>query len=142
MSELKPCPFCGKDMQKRDILDPGEYTVYCNNCGAFGPNDITQKRADEMWNLRRPEDALRARIAELEAATRWIPVEERLPEKNYSDIGGEVIVLLDCPYSRVAAMKFGLDNEFYSGGFGAGAVYWTRYVTHWQPLPQPPEVQE
>lgn len=68
MTELKPCPFCGKDMQKHDSLGHDEHAVYCNNCGAIGPNEITQKNADEMWNLRRPEDALRARIAKLEAS--------------------------------------------------------------------------
>ena len=61
MSELRECPFCGKEMQRHDDCGD-ENTVWCGNCGAIGPNDLTPALADRMWNLRRPEDSLRAKI--------------------------------------------------------------------------------
>ena len=73
-------------------------------------------------------DRLNARIAELEAAQRWIPVSERLP------VGGKVLVLWK-------DRTIHLDWTFIDGG----RYYWWNSgdnVTHWMPLPQPPEVQE
>ena len=56
MSELKPCPFCGS----ADIrTEPGINLNYCDKCSA--------EANIEHWNTRPIEDALRARIAELEA---------------------------------------------------------------------------
>ena len=68
MSELKTCQFCGGEAE----LCYSEVDTFCRKC-----NDIQET---EMWNTRPIEDELRARIAELEAAQRWIPVSERLPE--------------------------------------------------------------
>ena len=62
---LKPCPFCGKTDIRFDELDGPEFMFWCGNCGAFGPNDISEAKAREMWNLRRPETDL---LAALEAA--------------------------------------------------------------------------
>lgn len=73
-----------------------------------------------------------SRIAELEAAQRWIPVSERLPE----------------PYTRVlACIKSGymeVDYRFAEPIIEVGIAdfYSLENVTHWMPLPQPPEVRE
>ena len=65
MSELKPCPFCGSSNTTLDYYEiscPQELgtIVVCNDCGA------SAKSIDD-WNTRPIEDALNARIAELEA---------------------------------------------------------------------------
>ena len=58
MSELKMCPFCGSDnVKSEEPLD----VVYCLDCGAEMATDLGD------WNTRPIEDALHARIAELEA---------------------------------------------------------------------------
>lgn len=61
MSELKPCPFCGK-IPKPDWTD--ESYIECTNrkCDIYSFGMSTG-----AWNTRPIEDALTARIAELEA---------------------------------------------------------------------------
>jgi hypothetical protein len=82
------------------------------------------------------DDSLKALvdyIAELEAAQRWIPVSERLPLLRYSN----------------AVLVYTKSGETYSGLY-LGNNEWTGLlhdfregeVTHWMPLPEPPEVQE
>ena len=79
-------------------------------------------------------------IAELEAAQRWIPVSERLPEL------GSPILFYDSILERInkgtCTAKnsdntnlhwFTDDDLFYFGDR-------SEYVTHWMPLPTPPEV--
>jgi len=56
MSELKPCPFCGGT---KICTEKGINLNYCDNCSA--------ESNVEHWNTRPIEDALNARIAELEA---------------------------------------------------------------------------
>ncbi len=62
MSDLKPCPFCGATNNKHrrnitELYDDDNYKfVKCHNCSS-----ISYK-----WNSRPIEDALQARIAELE----------------------------------------------------------------------------
>ena len=81
---------------------------------------------EQVANLKAENAVLQSRIAELEAERHWIPVSERLPE------GEKVLVL----------WKDGtihLDWTFIDGG----SYYWWNsgqaVVTHWMPLPTPPE---
>ena len=53
--ELRPCPFCGGT---KICTEKGINLNYCDNCSA--ESNI------EHWNIRPIEDALNARIAELE----------------------------------------------------------------------------
>ena len=75
--------------------------------------------------------ALKARIAELEAERRWIPVSERLPERD-----GFYLVLENV--NQVAGYYhwckvFGWNTD--------GGRTNIQSVTHWMPLPEPPEVK-
>ena len=80
---------------------------------------------DDDWNTRPIEDALNARIAELEAERRWIPVSE--PPK----VSGEYLLL-------------NIYDDVYPCDFIAGTEIWVLpdydTVTHWMPLPEPPIV--
>jgi len=84
------------------------------------------EKADKYYQKRRE---LKEFVAELEAERHWIPVSERLPE------GEKVLVLW-----KDGAIH--LDWTFIDGG----SYYWWNSgqanVTHWMPLPEPPEVQK
>lgn len=75
-NELKPCPYCGTHIVAHE--HDGIYNwVECQNvdCQAsgnvvmiLGRVEVGEAIAAKKWNTRPIEDALRARIAELEAA--------------------------------------------------------------------------
>ena len=161
MSELKKCPFCGGT---KICTEKGINLNYCDNCSA--------ESNVEHWNTRPIEDALTARIAELEAendrlqsgwfrdeticpdgslkpkvsdllnriaeleaAQRWIPVSERLPQ-----IGVRVLF-----YNNFIK---NIHKGWYSGDEWVSdiGVFYNgdklKRITHWMPLSTPPEVQE
>ena len=146
MSELKPCPFCGST---KICTEKSINLNFCDNCSA--ESNI------EHWNTRPIEDALTARIAELEgeldrriampkdlwfkvaqlstrineleAERRWIPVGERLPEA-YEKV---IALAKDC-----MNVDWVLPKELREVGKGAFARLYN--VTHWMPLPEPPIV--
>lgn len=64
--ELRPCPFCGGEAQVNTWTMRGitESRCFCSNSDC--PNSV-RTVALEQWNTRPIEDALHARIAELEA---------------------------------------------------------------------------
>ena len=75
------------------------------------------------------------RIAELEAERRWIPVEERLPEKH------ECVLLL--MKSKRYGVGVGIGHRLSSERHGWMVTYLPMpydEITHWMPLPNPPEV--
>jgi hypothetical protein len=80
-------------------------------------------------------EILTAKVKELEAGNRWIPVEERLPETRI-----RVDILRTCPD--------GFDYQ--NGCYMAKWDYWwsdilackLKFVTHWRPLPAAPEVKQ
>ncbi len=71
-----------------------------------------------------------ARIAELEAERRWIPVSERLPDKRLPVL---VYTIYGETYSAMLLGEVwtGLHRDFRKGE-----------ITHWMPLPEPPKERE
>ena len=127
-SNLRPCPFCG-------AMPIGHDDRYmCSTPGCVMQEDTISA---ENWNTRPIEDELQKRIAELEAAQRWIPVEERLPEiingMEYYDavVEGEEFVEI--------ALWDGWHKTWnlYDGGDSYSC---TTFVTHWRERPTLPEV--
>ena len=124
MSELKVCAHCGHEAARKELRYYGETETW-----AYCPNPDCPMHDRTMtikaWQTRPIEDALNARIAELEAAQRWIPVSERLPEEKQSVLAlDRTGTAYHWEYSR------SLSNIFVG------------YYTHWMPLPNPPEVKE
>ena len=71
-------------------------------------------------------------IAELEAERRWIPCTEQMPKDNE-------YVLVYC-----SADGFYNIDCLYDGSWLEAADYYEEdvIVTHWMPLPEPPEVKD
>ena len=63
MSELKPCPFCGR----KPYESGGYVSCHTEECLANADYHEPAIGSIEHWNTRPIEDELRARIAELEA---------------------------------------------------------------------------
>ena len=64
------------------IVDIVSWQFFCIRCGEKLSMDKFSDRATE---LEKNADALNTRIAELEAAQRWIPVSERLPDGGHRE---------------------------------------------------------
>ena len=156
MSELKPCPFCGSPAYSYHDNCIDFAGVKCDLGGCVCADILI---TENNWNTRPIEDALTARIAELEAhiaaleadyvisnrellikqveinrqsariaeleaERRWIPVGERLPEEKQSVLAlDRTGTAYHWEYSKC------LSNIFVG------------YYTHWMPLPEPPEVK-
>ena len=75
MSELKKCPFCGSE-DVEAIGDYGFHWVCCHHCHVSGTGSKDWDVARSRWNTRPLEDALQARIDELEGKVqtqaRWM----------------------------------------------------------------------
>ena len=82
-------------------------------------NDIAEFSASKLIEARQ-------RIRELEEAQRWIPVSERLPENS-----GRVFIHMGNKYEVIASLV--------KGKFINDAGSECSNVTHWRPLPEPPE---
>ena len=70
MSELKPCPFCGEsvELDYSELPNRKHWFITCECCGMMYQSSISQRKYVKVdWNNRPIEDALRLRIAELEA---------------------------------------------------------------------------
>ena len=67
--------------------------------------------------------------------TRWIPVSERLPEKN------DQWVLCLCVSGAIEVLKFDYTMWNWDAQY-PGRCYMENYVTHWMPLPEPPKEEQ
>ena len=76
------------------------------------------------------------RLKELEEKQRWIPVEERLPDAHES-----CIVYRKGTFGHYSMLRYSpeLGFHFYDSEWGDVTV---DDVTHWMPLPEPPEEVE
>ncbi len=50
LPDLLPCPFCGSD--NINIWN-GEFSLFCMDCGAIGPEAPNAAEALERWNSRK-----------------------------------------------------------------------------------------
>ena len=94
--ELRPCLFCGEDDDITANLRDGWFYVSCNKCGALTHMFYRRKsEAIKAWNTRPIEDALNARIAELEAEIDQLTAHdatERKDDKSPNDTQTQTIV--------------------------------------------------
>ena len=140
---MKPCKICNKP-QSGGYIICAECAVEVNRMQA----EIQQFReaaaeygidAQTMLTLARSQLATAKENAELREAQRWISVEERLPEHNQDVIAitkaGNLSVgqnIVTCTFCKPRNEKQGLFYLPYTMGRNL-------IVTHWQPLPQPPQ---
>ncbi len=140
------CATCGR-------LHIGTYSGVCALCSlcecvpeyARDYHYKYQKTPRWIWNKRWSSEALRMAIAALSEqeklesnlkvleSKRWVSVEERLPDESM--YGKEFIVAIKNRFneSHTATMHWWGENQ--------QAKIWTVWhdVTHWMPLPEPPE---
>lgn len=152
IGDCKKCPFCKTEPVPENlakIVNSAEWS-YCN-VDAVGPaaadriaNQSTHIAAlqQEIAKLRGQNTQLRgaAALVVKESAElleqRWIPVEERLPDVWRNDETAELVNYM------IYSPDFGVDI----GNYHAKAKKWLCMalpctVTHWAPLPEPPEVK-
>ena len=94
-----------------EILDPEHWEIY------DGVDEVNEACRMGMEALER---------------TRWIPCSERLPEKN------DQWVLCLCVSGAIEVLKFDYTMWNWDAQY-QGRCYMENYVTHWMPLPEPPE---
>lgn len=152
IGDCKKCPFCKTKPVPENLVGIVNLTEwsYCD-VDAVGPaaadriaNQNTHIAAlqQEIEKLRGQNEQLReaAALVTKESAEllerRWIPVEERLPEVWRNDETAELVNYM------IYSPDFGVDI----GNYHAKAKKWLCMalpctVTHWAPLPEPPEVE-
>lgn len=118
--DLLPCPFCGR--KPKSIVNIQMYAIGCSfsKCHVY-PCVVkkTPEEAAKAWNTR---------------ASGWIPCRERMPEKSTS-------VLISAQGHRVTAFYDSVKGVFMLTET-EGLFYSMSAVTHWMPLPDPPETED
>ena len=101
-------------------------------CGGLNDHDGNGVRADYLI-------AHGVVISNLETTTmqQWIPVAERLPEDT-SKVLAVVKSVCGKGNPHIQLVWYGT-NGFHISDPDFGYLNMNRYVTHWMPLPQPPE---
>lgn len=124
------------------IIKIAENSLKENQC----VDTSASKAVAEYWvnKLNDTEYKLNVRISELEAERRWIPVSEKLPDDGQIVLAhGEFDYWIDGVVEFVAEYEYDesceVPHRFSLRGDGDHKV--THKVTHWMPLPEPPEVK-
>jgi len=113
MSELKPCPFCGK----MPAAQCSSAICINDDCEL---SDYWRGLEDDSWNTRPIEDALNARIAKLEAE---LKITDELLKEATETIGA---VVACCTYNSNDDAKIGI--------YGIDQKAFTRidqFITHY-----------
>lgn len=111
--------------------------IYCGNCEKnyrAGYMAALEKTQEVLANIHKPVQFVLPEGTVLIPVQKspWIPVSERLPEKY-----GEYIACLK--NKKVTELTFSNVNEPHWFKIGVGYEAQENPVTHWQPLPSPPQ---
>lgn len=122
----------------------GEFILTCKSKDEL--NMFFYSRADLLQLITKLENTLQARIAELTAENaalrehvRWIPVSERLPELQ------DPCLVIYRSIDAISAIGLRYRQDVLDGYVWIdedGLASPAGNVTHWMPLPKPPEEQE
>lgn len=133
MGNCKKCPFYKTEPVPENLAGKVNLTEW-SSCDV---DAVGLAAADRIANQSTHIAALQQEIEKLRAQVpRWIPVEERLPEVWRNDETAELVNYM------IYSPDFGVDI----GNYHAKAKKWLCMalpctVTHWAPLPEPPEVE-
>lgn len=111
--------------------------IKCEACPRVCPDDY-QKMVEKCSRVCQERDRANDMLRKEQEAHRWIPVAERLPDPQTADY---VIVCATeehdtIDYRNAVTMAFVSDEGFVDVEFD----FVLTGVTHWMPLPKPPEV--
>ena len=133
-AELFVCDICGEDFAKYIV------SRNCNVSDVSVTQDVSIdiKTGQSIENTN--PDYYKQEIARLNAERRWIPVSERLPEMYHPVL----TMAKKAKYPRVLSREKGADDIWVwalrqLGGYVA--YIGEKNITHWMPLPEPPEVE-
>lgn len=137
------CANCGWSLFAQVTLCPSVYEA----TGEIELKISGKALLDDYKRLLFENNSLNARIAELEAAQRWIPVSERLPDtKIVYDKFDVIVELVDTVNGEmirhVDLLSYDYRNKSWNDDCGEFGFYPVAGVTHWRERPKPPEVQE
>ena len=131
-AELYVCDICGEDFAKY---------IVSRNCAlpdvSMTQDVLTDVKTGQSIENTNP-DYYKQEIARLNAERRWIPVSERLPEMYHPVL----TMAKKAKYPRVLSREKGADDIWVwalrqLGGYVA--YIGEKNITHWMPLPEPPE---
>ena len=123
---LAPCPFCGDGQTGIESSTYRQRRIRCGDgdCFVAGPWAPTAAEAVTAWNTR---------------ASGWIRVEDRLPEPMDPMMYGEEVFIACRGGHRATAILTQDSQGWWSRDDN---IYPMANVTHWMPLPDPPEEKE
>ena len=133
IGDCKKCPFCKTEPVPKNLAE----TVSLTEWSSCDVDAVGLAAADRIANQSTNIAALQQEIEKLRRQVpRWIPVEERLPDVWRNDETAELVNYM------IYSPDFGVDI----GNYHAKAKKWLCMalpctVTHWAPLPEPPEVE-
>lgn len=122
----------GKDYDEESDAWVEDAIIRRTEIGANEDGQANFADAELLARARTDLPRLVALLREQIERDRWVPVSERLPER-----GGEYLVWPGAFVDSHSAQFHALTKVWTQSGIN-GTV--TQYVTHWRPLPVPPEV--
>ena len=141
MSEMKPCPFCGKEDLYFEQDEEGETNIVCDWCEYKTRIFQTIGDAARWWNTRPIEDGLRKRIAELEGLVDELkPYRDGYDPEEVFPPEGEWVWLRDCD-DNVEVMGYSQKEKCY-WNYEGSRMPDDGDIVRWYPIGKLPEVQE